>query len=256
MKLQCLLCDYEFDGTISRDKFGWHSVCPECGGSFTVDVPEGRIVMAFADDTRLRNCTAYLEDGVSVSEYFALDDPRTFLEFWKAKLDELEGAWYWLLDDDECFCSGLLDPEDRVIIGEHFNDELYPSVKNEPQEFELSASLKFKLTRQDIDDIMVSALEGGITYWAVAADVIEEQRVADWGHEQISRGGKLRIVDEDGTCYNLTRPKFLRGFCNWVEDGNDVYGAVQNGLVDTAYIDGRCADEIVQYALFGEIIYG
>ena len=40
MKLTCLQCGNEFEGTVSKDDLGWHSVCPECGSSFDVDVPE------------------------------------------------------------------------------------------------------------------------------------------------------------------------------------------------------------------------
>ena len=38
MKLKCLHCEYEFDGTIAWDELGWHSSCPECGCSFDVDI--------------------------------------------------------------------------------------------------------------------------------------------------------------------------------------------------------------------------
>lgn len=42
MKLKCLHCEHEFDGTISYDDLGWHSSCPVCGASFDVDVPDTR----------------------------------------------------------------------------------------------------------------------------------------------------------------------------------------------------------------------
>lgn len=113
------------------------------------------------------------------------------------------------------------------------------------------------LTVQDIDDIMVSALEGGITYWCCEAEVIEERRVADWGHEQIARNGVLMLHDaEEDSVYELTRDKFLKGFKLWLENGCDYDGAVNGGTVDTGYIDGARADEIIQYAVFGEIVYG
>ena len=41
MELKCLQCEHEFEGGICYDELGWHSICPECGGSFDVDVPEG-----------------------------------------------------------------------------------------------------------------------------------------------------------------------------------------------------------------------
>ena len=39
MKLKCLQCGHEFDGTIEYDELGWHSTCPKCDGSFDVDAP-------------------------------------------------------------------------------------------------------------------------------------------------------------------------------------------------------------------------
>ena len=115
-----------------------------------------------------------------------------------------------------------------------------------------------KLTQQDIDDIMVAALEGGINYWAGEAEVIEEKRVADWGHEQIARGGVLVIhdIEDPDEKWELTLEKFLNGFKLWVEDSGDQYGAVQGSEVDCCNIDAGCADAIIQYALFGEVMYG
>lgn len=40
MKVNCSNCGYEFDGEISKDFLGWHSLCPECGCSFDVDAPD------------------------------------------------------------------------------------------------------------------------------------------------------------------------------------------------------------------------
>ena len=37
--LTCLHCESVFEGTISLDELGWHSLCPWCGCSFDVDVP-------------------------------------------------------------------------------------------------------------------------------------------------------------------------------------------------------------------------
>ena len=123
--------------------------------------------------------------------------------------------------------------------------------------FEVVATHPIFITTENIDDIMASALEGGITYWADAADVPEEKRVADWGHEQIARDGVLMIHDfEEGETYELTLDKFLTGFKLWVELGLDHYNAVHSNHVDTCQIDGPCADNIIQLALFGEVLYG
>lgn len=127
------------------------------------------------------------------------------------------------------------------------------------KKYNIKAERKVTLTTQDIDDIMVGALEGGINYWCSEAEVIEEKRVADWGHEQIARGGVLVIhdIEDPDETWELDLEKFLNGFKLWFENGGDEYGAVQkDGTVDCCQIDAACADEIVQYALFGELTFG
>ena len=54
----------------------------------------------------------------------------------------------------------------------------------------------------------------------------------------------------------MSLEKFLKGFQLWLENGGDQYGAVQGHEVDCCNIDAGCADAIIQYALFGEVMYG
>ena len=122
--------------------------------------------------------------------------------------------------------------------------------------FTVKVEINVKLTQQDIDDIMVAALEGGITYWCFKAEVVGDY-LGKYASEQISRGGMLKLYDiENGDKYWLDLEKFLNGFKLWVENGGDQYGAVQGHEVDCCNIDAGCADEIDQYAQFGEVIYG
>ena len=129
----------------------------------------------------------------------------------------------------------------------------------------LNISFSVIVTPEDIDDIMVSALEGGITHWANRAKVPEDKRVAEWGHEQIARGGELHIrvvepFDQNGTeWYVLTKEKFLKGLEIYLKEPkySDCLEFVDHELrIDTCYVDADVADTIVQYALFGEIVYG
>ena len=129
------------------------------------------------------------------------------------------------------------------------------------KKFEVHAESTARLTQQDVDDIMVSALEGGICYWSDCVEVVDRY-LSEYASGQISRGGKLKIhvdepFDEANTeWYELDMEKFAQGFRLWLENGGDRYGAVSNGEVDTCEIDGEMADLIIQYALFGEVVYG
>ena len=115
-----------------------------------------------------------------------------------------------------------------------------------------------KLTNENIDDIMYSALEGGVTAsWCYKVTVVGEY-LGEYASEQVSRGGMLTFTTWDLTeaDVTLTKEDFLEGFRKWYEEGGDWYEAVTENGVDTGNIDAGRADAIVQYALFGEIVYG
>lgn len=119
------------------------------------------------------------------------------------------------------------------------------------------------VTDEDIDDIMATALEGGINYWCDKAEVIGERLGDDgWASEQISRGGILWLQDaETGEYYDLDKEKFLTGLkkyleCEWYKRELivEVYGG--HMCLDIGMIDAVEADQIIQYALFGGNVFG
>lgn len=123
----------------------------------------------------------------------------------------------------------------------------------------LNVSFAVVVTPEDIDDIMVSALEGGINYWCCEAEVAGKY-LGKYGSEQISRGGTLKLHDsEEDEVYELTKEKFLKGLEMYVK--KPVYSEFLEFVdhevrLDTGYADADVADTIIQYALFGEIVYG
>lgn len=115
-----------------------------------------------------------------------------------------------------------------------------------------------KLTDENIDDIMCSALEGGVTAsWCCNVSVVGEY-LGEYASEQVSRGGMLTfsMCDPTEADVTLTKEDFLEGFRKWYEEGGDWYNAVTEDGVNTGDIDAGMADAIVQYALFGELVYG
>lgn len=123
------------------------------------------------------------------------------------------------------------------------------------KKFEVRAEIVVSLTQEDVDDIMSSVLDT-ISYWCCEAEVVGDY-LGEYASEQISRGGKLKLYDaESDDVWELDIEKFVQGFRLWLEHGDDRYGAVSGGEVDTCEIDGEMADMIVQYALFGEVQFG
>lgn len=114
---------------------------------------------------------------------------------------------------------------------------------------------------QDIDDIMVSALEGGINYWCDEAVVVGSY-LGSFASDQISRGGMLKLhSEEEEEWFILTKKKFLHGlelaleFDSVKEEITDIDDEGRRYL-EPGNIDACEADIIVQYALFDEIVYG
>lgn len=138
----------------------------------------------------------------------------------------------------------------REVLGEE-------NVISRSNEWEFKAKRTVIVTQEDIDDIMASALEGGITYWCCKAEVVQDKYYGEFASDQISRGGSLRLYDnEDDEQYILTLDKFLKGVRLAIKDGygNDWFS--DDARLNCAVIDGEAADIIVQMALFGEVVFG
>lgn len=264
MELTCMSCLHEFEGNISLDELGWHGVCPKCGASFPVEVPKGRIVMAFVDDSDDSLDGEHFTDdfrGKNIRTYYAFDTVDEFMEAWYKMCEDPDGMWYWVLDDGKLICFGACDPDDDGCFGEHFGFDAekrwkeHLGAREVEKVHEVKAELHFKVTQQDIDDIMVSVLEGGINYWCRKAEVVGGKYLGEYASDQISRGGSLMLYDiESSDKWELTLEKFLAGLKMYVENGGA--GCVWDEAIDTGEIDGYAADNIVQYALFGELVFG
>lgn len=125
------------------------------------------------------------------------------------------------------------------------------------KEYTVFVISEIKVTQEDIDDIMCSAFEGGITYWCDSAEVVGDY-LGEYASEQISRGGLLILHDaEDDEEYDLDLNQLLNGIKQAYE-GNYFaeYEWCDGKTIDTCQVDAEVADVIVQLALFDEVIYG
>lgn len=113
-----------------------------------------------------------------------------------------------------------------------------------------------KVNAEDIDGIMACALEGGITFWCDEARVVGEY-LGKYASDQISRGGQLLLHDmEEEETYLLNKEKFLKGLKIFLDNSEGKICKLDSGYeVDPANIDANDADSIIQYAIFGELVY-
>lgn len=125
--------------------------------------------------------------------------------------------------------------------------------------FVLESARGTVVTKEDIDDIMCCAVEGGINYWCSEAAVPKgEEYLGEYASEQISRGGTLKLYDsESGEEYTLTRDLLLKGIALAISQSYySGYNWYAGGTLDACQIDADVADVIIQLALFDDIIYG
>lgn len=120
----------------------------------------------------------------------------------------------------------------------------------------LDVDMHIRVTSQDVDDIMCVALEGGITHWCDEAKPVGGY-LGTYASEQIRKGGKLILHDyvRDGEhCLNLE--KLLNGIKLWIKSCNRLEQVDGKLVVDCYNVDGEACDAIIQYALFGDVVYG
>lgn len=113
-----------------------------------------------------------------------------------------------------------------------------------------------EITEEEITDIVITALEGGIGYWACLDNTGEEfenapkdEAVSETVARILLNNGSVFFEDEEDPSerYELTLEKLLNGIEKYAQE---------NGGIDMDYLDAIMADVIVQYAIFCEVVYG
>lgn len=118
---------------------------------------------------------------------------------------------------------------------------------------------------EDVVDTVVTAIEGGIGYWACLDNTGDEYKNApedECVSETVGRllleGKKIRFIDneDDDEVWELDLGKLKNGFTLYAKEGYDAYGMVSSKGLNMSYMDAEAADIIFQLALFGEVVYG
>ena len=108
------------------------------------------------------------------------------------------------------------------------------------------------VSNYDLDCILCTCFEGGSNYWIEKVRALyNDYKGAEYTSGVISHGGKLR-VSVDGGVHLLTKPMLLKGCELYVKGQNDMKGRAW--CPDD--FDAEDTDIILQYALFGDVVYG
>lgn len=118
--------------------------------------------------------------------------------------------------------------------------------------------VSYYLTDEDLENIVVTALEGGIGYWACLDNdngdfmgIPKGTATSEWCWQILQNGGSLHFFDAEDIAGD-----------EWYMDISDLFTGI--GLAirnhewdgDMDVLDAYVADCIFQYAIFGSVIYG
>lgn len=124
---------------------------------------------------------------------------------------------------------------------------------------EIAGTIEIKkdITEKEVWGIIVTAFEGGINYWCGHVEWDEEkypkpkdEPISTFCTKLLLDDVTLQLFDaeQDDEIYELTLTRLLKGIAqNYLERPHDC---------DLKNYDANTADCIIQYAIFGEVVYG
>ena len=103
----------------------------------------------------------------------------------------------------------------------------------------------------DIEECLVGAFEGGSNYWLEKVLVVDnDYKGGKYASNVIGLGGGLLLETTEGEKHALTQAKMIDGFQKYIDNNGMHYP------FDYGQPDAYTYDTILQYALFGELVYG
>jgi len=118
-------------------------------------------------------------------------------------------------------------------------------------------TIEVDITEENIENIIVTALEGGCNYWlgiickkAQFADKPKGEPTATWVTKLLLEGQEIECFDVEDTTephWTLTLEKLLKGITLHVEERPE--------FIDIDDWDADNADCAIQCALFGKLVY-
>lgn len=111
---------------------------------------------------------------------------------------------------------------------------------------------------EQMSDIISTAFEGGINYWCIGVDMVLAQTPCELHRkpmsEAVTLGATLILYTEEDTPIYLSADK-LQQALTALSTGKIKDSALITALINESY-DAGDADCLIQYACFGEIVYG
>lgn len=125
-----------------------------------------------------------------------------------------------------------------------------------------------ELDDEFFDDIICIMLEGGSNYWIDTIDIDHPDGkrpsgtpVSTWAADAINKGGSITIypIEEEDGITTIKRENLIFGVQQLIEEHPDWVAVTyenKKNRIDLGCMDADDADAIMQYAVFGELVFG
>lgn len=132
----------------------------------------------------------------------------------------------------------------------------------------LIVSVPVELDDEFIEDVVCTMLEGGSNYWVDTIDIDhpEGQRprytpVSTWAADALNKGGNITIypIEEEDGIVTINRENLVSGVKQLIDEHPDRVAVTYDhkaNHIDFGSMDADDADAILQYAVFGDLIFG
>ena len=127
------------------------------------------------------------------------------------------------------------------------------------REFNISVITTIKVADQDLEDLLETAFGPAGSDWIERLEIIyygtgEQDSHHSYTYQVAKEDAQMKVrVEDDDKPYYLDRQILLAGIEAYVKEGYNL--PVFNERLEFSEIDAPMADEIIQFALFGKIIY-
>jgi hypothetical protein len=125
-----------------------------------------------------------------------------------------------------------------------------------------------ELDDQFIEDLIVTAFEGGSNYWVdhviinhPDGDKPKGEPGSTWAASALNSGGNIVVFTQeeadshDFPPITMTKEMLVKGVQMWAKEFPERV-SIDNGSIDMGNTDADDADAIFQYALFDEVVFG
>ena len=128
------------------------------------------------------------------------------------------------------------------------------------QKYTMKIELEVHYDDQFLEDIIVTALEGGSNYWIDYIKGFKNEKPKDiptsiWVFNELKNGKMITICMENDQRVFLTMRKLQYGVKKYFSDTSNLIDGLTLTL-DAGDYDANMADCVLQYAVFNELIYG